>query len=348
MRHSDFESLPVLGAGIGLRKPHFKELKKTDLPVGWLEIVPENFMNFGGFPQAMLDLCASRWPIVSHGVNLSIGSVDPLNEEYIDRLKAVLERTKALWFSDHLCFTSVGGEYFHDLLPLPFSHEAADHVVSRVRALKKKIPLPFLLENPSYYVNMPGAEMAEAEFFNKVMEDSDCGMLLDVNNVYVNSKNHTFDPKEFIRRLPLHRVGQIHMAGHFDRGDVIIDTHEGPIIDPVWELYQFTIEAIDRPVSTLIEWDTNVPELAKVVSEAQHAQGIIEKLGLAPSSPDPFSLKYGEGAAKTLSLLKGEGGRRPGEGGLPELVEPVRSPLAERHEASLQRHPPRVLAGEPS
>src|SRR5260370_378724 len=133
----------------GVRKQHVMELKKTDLPVGWLEIVPENFMNFGGFPQAMLDHCASRWPIVSHGVNLSIGSVDPLNEEYVDRLKTVLERTRALWYSDHLCFTSVGGEYFHDLLPLPFSNEAADHVVSGVKQLKKKIPLPFLLENPS-------------------------------------------------------------------------------------------------------------------------------------------------------------------------------------------------------
>jgi len=332
MRHSDFESLPALGAGIGLRKQHFKELKKTELPVGWLEIVPENFMNFGGFPQAMLDLCASRWPIVSHGVNLSIGSTDPLNEDYVARLKAVLERTRALWYSDHLCFTSVGGEYFHDLLPLPFSNEAADHVIARVKQLQKKIPLPFLLENPSYYVKMPGAEMPEADFFNKVMEGADCGMLLDVNNVYVNSKNHGFDPKEFIRQLPLHRVGQIHMAGHFDRGDVVIDTHEGPIIDPVWDLYQFTIKAIGRPVSTLIEWDTNVPALAKVVDEATHAQGIIEKMGLAPSSPNPFSLKYGEGG-KTLSIFKGEGERSPGEGGSEDLIEPLHSPLAERREA---------------
>jgi uncharacterized protein (UPF0276 family) len=311
MKHSDFESLPVLGAGIGLRKQHFHELKTTALPVGWLEIVPENFMNFGGFSQAILDLCARRWPIVSHGVNLSIGSVDPLNEEYVDRLKAVLERTQALWYSDHLCFTSIGGEYFHDLLPLPYSREAADHVVSRVKQLKKKIQLPFLLENPSYYVKMPGAELTEAAFFNKVMEEADCGMLLDVNNVYVNSKNHGFDPKEFIRQLPLHRVGQIHMAGHYDRGDVVIDTHQGPIIDPVWDLYQFTMEAIGRPVSTLIEWDTNVPALAKVVAEATHAQGIVEKLGL-------------EGPSPRLS-------QRPDEG--KDLIEPIRSPLAERREA---------------
>ena len=147
---STLNHLPVLGAGIGLRKQHFRELKKTQLPVGWLEIVPENFMNFGGFPQAILDLCASRWPIVSHGVNLSIGSTDPLNEEYVDRLKAVLERTNAACgYSDHLCFTSVGGEYFHDLLPLPFSNEAADHVVKRVKQLQKKISLArFLLGKP--------------------------------------------------------------------------------------------------------------------------------------------------------------------------------------------------------
>jgi uncharacterized protein (UPF0276 family) len=325
MKHSDFESLPILGAGIGLRKQHFQELKKTDLPVGWLEIVPENFMNFGGFPQAMLDLCARLWPIVSHGVNLSIGSVDSLNEEYVDRLKTVLERTRALWYSDHLCFTSVGGEYFHDLLPLPFSNEAADHVVARVKQLKKKISLPFLLENPSYYVKMPGGEMPEAEFFHKVLEGADCGMLLDVNNVYVNSKNHGFDPKAFIRALPLHRVGQIHMAGHFDRGDVVIDTHEGPIIDPVWDLYRFTIETIGRPVSTLIEWDTNVPPLAQVVAEARHAQGIIEKLGLGFASPVSLPRPPSPLGRGTHEV----------QGEAEWLIDPIRSPLAERREAVL-------------
>src|SRR6266480_2026327 len=311
MPHSDFEQLPVLGAGIGLRKQHFRELLKTNLPVGWLEIIPENFMNFGGYPQTILDWCARHWPIISHGVNLSIGSCDPLNAEYLDRLKTLLQRTHALWFSDHLCFTSIEGEYFHDLIALPFSQEAVDHVITRVKELKKLIDLPFLLENPSYYVKMPGAQMDEADFITRVLEGADCGMLLDVNNVYVNSKNHGYDAKQFIRHLPLHRVGQIHMAGHKDLGDVIVDTHEGPIIDPVWDLYKFTVEEIGRPVSTLIEWDTNVPVLSKVVDEATHAQGIVEKLKLgarSPSSPNPFSLKYGEGGMRTLSLLKGEGG----------------------------------------
>jgi len=310
-RRSDYSSLPALGAGIGLRKEHFQELKTTELPVQWLEIVPENFMNFGGFPQAILDFYARRWPIVSHGVNLSIGSVDPLNEEYLDRLKTVLERTKALWYSDHLCFTSIGGEYFHDLLPLPFSHEAAEHVVRRVKQLKQRIALPFLLENPSYYVPAPGAQMSEADFFNLVLEGADCGLLLDVNNVYVNSRNHGFDAREFIRQLPLHRVGQIHMAGHKDTGRVIIDTHEGPIIDPVWDLYRFTVEEIGRPVSTLIEWDTNIPPLQNVVAEALQAQTIMQQLGLL-SAPS----------------------RRPA---LPPSLEapamPAHSPLAERHEA---------------
>lgn len=275
MPSSDYASLPVLGAGIGLRKQHFRELKKPPARVGWLEVVPENFMNFGGYPLAVLDSCAKRWPIVSHGVNLSIGSVDPLDEEYLERLKALLDRSKALWFSDHLCFTSVGGEYFHDLLPLPFSHEAAEHVVARVKKLKKRIPLPFLLENPSYYVAMPGAQMDEAGFFTRVLEGADCGMLLDVNNVYVNSRNHGFDAKDFIRRLPLDRVAQLHMAGHLDRGDVVIDTHEGPIIDPVWELYEFALGELGRPVSTLIEWDTNVPPLAEVLAEAERARKIL-------------------------------------------------------------------------
>ena len=316
LNHSDYDSLPMLGAGIGLRKQHFRELKTTDLPVSWLEVIPENFMNFGGFPQAMLDLCASRWPIISHGVNLSIGSVDPLNADYLDKLKTLLDRTRALWYSDHLCFTSVDGEYFHDLLALPFNNEAADHVIARVNALKKKIRLPFLLENPSYYVQMPGAQMDEAAFITKILEGADCGMLLDVNNVYVNSKNHGYDAKAFIRRLPLHRVAQIHMAGHQDTGDVIIDTHEGPIIDPVWELYAFTLEAMERPASTLIEWDTNVPALARVVDEALHAQAILDRLFSGKALKDVWT-PYRPTAA----------GRQT------DVRFPARSPLAERHEA---------------
>ena len=324
---SDYSSLPLLGAGIGLRKQHFRELGKTQLPVGWLEIVPENFMNFGGFPQAVLDQVARRWPIISHGVNLSIGSCDALNEEYVDKLQAVLKRTRALWYSDHLCFTSVGGEYFHDLIALPFSNEAVDHVVARVRQLKKKINLPFLLENPSYYVQMPGAQMDEARFITRVLEESDCGMLLDVNNVYVNSRNHGYDAREFIRRLPLGRVAQIHMAGHLDRGDVVIDTHEGPIIDPVWDLYEFTLQEMGRPVSTLIEWDTNVPPLAEVVEEAVHAQGILRKLGFPAI----------ESGAKPLLEKRPpapEDGPSGSEGSLDWAGQPSRSPLAERREAA--------------
>lgn len=316
MPNSDFKSLPFLGAGIGLRKEHFAALREARIPVQWLEIIPENFMNFGGHPQAVLDYCARGWPIVSHGVNLSIGSVDPLNEEYVERLKAVLERTRALWFSDHLCFSSVGGEYFHDLLPLPFSREAADHVAARVKRLSRRIKLPFLLENPSYYVLMPGAEMTEAAFFTRVLEEADCGMLLDVNNVYVNSRNHGFDPKEFIRGLPLDRVAQIHMAGHKDCGDVIVDTHEGPIIDPVWELYRFALEAIGRPVSTLIEWDTDVPPLEKVAEEAVRAQEALSALGFLE---------------KAAVRREARGGTRAEEA---FIAAPKRSPLAERREAA--------------
>jgi hypothetical protein len=244
----------------------------TRSDAGWLEIIPENFMNFGGYPLSVLEQCAKRWPIISHGVNLSIGSIDPLNEEYINKLDALLDRVDALWYSDHLCFTSVGGEYFHDLIALPFTNEAVEHVVKRVRKLKTKIKRPFLLENPSYYVEMPGAEMDEATFVNRVLEEADCGFLLDVNNVYVNAKNHGFNPKDFICKLPLHRVAQIHIAGHKKSGDVIIDTHEGPIIDAVWDLFEFTINEMERPVSTLIEWDTNVPPLADVLAEAKRAE----------------------------------------------------------------------------
>jgi uncharacterized protein (UPF0276 family) len=310
MPSSDFSSLPFLGAGVGLRKEHFRELKSGPHPA-WLEIIPENFMNFGGYPQAVLDYCARRWPMVSHGVNLSIGGTDPLDEEYLERLEALLGRVRALWFSDHLCFTRAGGDYLHDLLPLPFTREAADHAAARVKKLKKKIKLPFLLENPSYYVAMPGADMDEADFFTRVLEEADCGLLLDVNNVYVNARNHGFDPRGFIRRLPLDRVAQIHLAGHEDRGDVVVDTHQGPIIDPVWDLYRFTLEAVGRPVSTLIEWDTAVPPLKDVAAEADRARAVMEKLGLGGAAPRAGA---------------------EGEGDAP--VPPARSPLAERREAA--------------
>jgi uncharacterized protein (UPF0276 family) len=174
------------------------------------------------------------------------------------------------------------------LIALPFSHEAADHVVKRVKQLKNKIQRPFMLENPSYYVKMPGAQMGEADFINDVLERADCGLMLDVNNVYVNSRNHGYDAYEFIRQLPLHRVGQIHMAGHKDNGDTLVDTHEGPIIDPVWKLYEFTMEQIGRPVSTLIEWDTNVPPLERVLEEAAIADKILGRAIVPKSASLPL------------------------------------------------------------
>jgi uncharacterized protein (UPF0276 family) len=294
------------GAGVGLRKEFFRDIFKTKRPIGWLEIIPENFMNFGGYPLHILDECAKRWPVVTHGVNLSIGSVDPLNADYLDKLKILLDRINAPWFSDHLCFTSVGGAYFHDLIALPFSHEAVDHVAARVKKVQKKINRPFLLENPSYYVKMPGAQMEEAAFITNVLEKADCGLMLDVNNVYVNSKNHGYDAKEFMRHLPLHRVAQIHMAGHANNGDTLVDTHEGPIIDPVWDLFEFTIAEIGRPVSTLIEWDTNVPPLKIVLNEADKAAKI---LGLTKpavdeadkDSFDPAGLELGRIPAQMTS-----------------------------------------------
>jgi uncharacterized protein len=277
MRKSDFTSLPYLGAGIGLRKEHFKDILAGKAAVNWLEIIPENFMNFGGQAARTLNLCAQKWPVISHGVNLSIGSIDPLNEEYVDRLQALLDQTCPPWYSDHLCFTSVGGRYLHDLLPLPLSYEAADHVIARVKKLQKKIKRPFLLENISYYVLDPDAQMSEAEFFKRILEKADAGLLLDVNNVYVNSLNHGTDAKDFIRRLPLERVAQIHLAGHKDNGKIVIDTHEGPIIDPVWELFAFTLDLLERPVSTLIEWDTRIPPLEELLKEAGRAQKILDQ-----------------------------------------------------------------------
>ncbi|MCB9535976.1 MAG: DUF692 domain-containing protein [Myxococcales bacterium] len=265
---------PPAGVGIGLRREHFDSILQTERPLDWLEIVPENFIGHGGRAGAVLDACRERWPIGVHGVALSLGGPDPLDLDLLDGLAAVLDRVGATAFTEHLCFARAGGENFYDLLPLPFTRAAVDHVAARVRAARERLGCPILLENVSTYAVMPGAEMSEGAFVTAVLEAADCGLLLDVNNVFVNAHNHGTDPLDDLAALPLERAGRIHLAGHTYVDDLAIDNHGAPVIEPVWALYRAALEAAG-PVPTLIEWDLHVPPLERVLDEADRARALM-------------------------------------------------------------------------
>ena len=270
--------LPTLGAGIGLRREFFDTLPRTTRPLDWVEIVPENFMTLGGRSRAALDACRERWTVLPHGVGLNVGGPDPLDELYLSKLTALIERLDSPFFSDHLCYARLGGVYLHDLLPLPFSLAAVEHVVPRVREVQRRVGRPFLLENPSYYAAMPGGTLDEARFLRTVVEEADCGLLLDVNNVYVNAQNHGYDGRAFIDALPLERVVQVHLAGHELREDgVRIDTHGAPVPDEVWSLYRYLLERMG-PVSTLVEWDNAIPSLEAVLDQADSARAALQEV----------------------------------------------------------------------
>lgn len=252
--------------GVGLRRPHFDGILENHAGVDFLEIISENFMNFGGRPRAVLERVRERFPIVMHGVSLSVGSLAPFNPRYLDRLERLIEWVDPPWFSDHLSWASHAGVQHHDLIPLPFTEEAVRHVVGKIQILQSRFRIPFVLENPSYYVELPGKEMTEAEFVAEVVTRADCGLLLDINNVYVNAVNHGYDPYGFIDAMPRNRVLQYHMAGHDDSGPVLIDSHGAPVIDPVFDLYRHALGRVG-PAWTLLEWDNNIPSLADLLQE---------------------------------------------------------------------------------
>jgi uncharacterized protein (UPF0276 family) len=269
--------LRPLGAGIGLRRVFYEDLPRTERPLDWVEIIPENFLSLGGRSQQTLEACAERWTVLPHGVGLNIGGPDPLDNEYVTGLAALVKRLDAPFFSDHLVYSSLAGIYLHDLFPLPFNEEAVEHVVPRVREAMARVDRPFLLENPSYYAHMPGGTLSEATFLRHVVEQADCGLLLDVNNVYVNAQNHSYDPRAFIDALPLERVVQIHLAGHDRFPDVIIDTHGAPVCDDVWSLCRYVLERTG-PVSTLIEWDQEIPSMEAVLDQADLARAALQEV----------------------------------------------------------------------
>ncbi|RMG09520.1 MAG: DUF692 domain-containing protein [Planctomycetota bacterium] len=267
-------STTLLGAGIGLRREFFEDLLASERRPDWLEIVSENFMGVGGRSRWALEECLGRWPVIPHGVNLNIGGPDPLDEAYLEGLSELVRRTDAPFFSDHFCYSRLGGVYLHELLPLPFNEEVIAHVVPRIRAVRDRVGRPFLLENPSYYEVMPGSTLDEAEVLTRIVEEADCGLLLDVNNVYVNAQNHGYDPVAFLDRLPLERVGYVHLAGHTPEPEAIIDTHGAAVPEPVWDLFAALLERTG-PVSALVEWDHDIPPLDVVLDQADRARALL-------------------------------------------------------------------------
>ena len=269
--------VPFLGYGVGLRREHWDDIFDRTDEVDFLEILTENFLTFGGVRRRILERAAEVFPCVLHGTALSIGSVAPLDTDYLDALGALVKQIRAPWFSDHLCFSSAFGVEYHDLMPLPFTEDALEHVVARTKQVQTYADVPFALENPSYYIEYAHSTMTEAAFVAELCERADCGLLLDVNNVYVNAQNHGYDARAFIDAMPHDRVVQIHMAGHHDRGDVIIDTHGAKAVDPVMELYAYTLERTG-PVSTLFEWDNEVPSLAVLLAENRRCRATGEQV----------------------------------------------------------------------
>ena len=264
-------AVPYLGHGIGLRPKHFPQLWDGTARVDWFEAISENYMVAGGRPLAALEQARALAPVVLHGVSLSIGSTDPLDDVYLGALQALVARVEPAWISDHLCWSGVDGRYAHDLLPLPYTEEALAHVVRRVLAVQERLGRKILLENVSSYLTYTHSTLAEWEFLGAVAERADCGLLLDVNNVYVSAVNHGFDADAYLAGLPAERVGQIHLAGHTDMGAYLFDTHDGPVIEPVWDLYRRAVRRFGR-VSTLVEWDDRIPALDVVCAEAERAR----------------------------------------------------------------------------
>jgi uncharacterized protein (UPF0276 family) len=266
---------PDLGVGVGLRVPHYRHIIETRPVIDFFEIISENFMVAGGKPLFHLERVLESYLVIQHGVSLSIGAPEPPDREYLHKLKQLVRRVKPAWVSDHLCWCGVPGANLHDLLPLPHTEEAIRRVVERAAMVQDFLEVRFALENTSSYMAYTASTMPEWEFVSEIVERADIGLMFDVNNVYVSAYNHGFDPYEYLRSIPHERVVQVHLAGHTNLGKYIIDTHRGQVIDPVWELYAATIE-MTGAVSTLIEWDDEIPTWEVLSQEAALARRVRE------------------------------------------------------------------------
>jgi hypothetical protein len=278
-------NFPDLGIGVGLRTVHFGYILKEKPAVDWFEVLSENFMDTGGRPLHVLDQIAERYPVALHGVSMGIGNTDPLNREHLGKLKALAARTRAHWVSDHLCWTGILGRNTHDLLPMPYTEAALRHTIARVKQTSEILERPLVLENPSSYVEFAASTMPEWEFLARLAVDADCGLLLDVNNVYVSGFNHGFDPETYIDAIPAERVVQYHVAGHTNKGTHIIDTHSDHAVPKVWELYR-RAWARTGPTATLYEWDDDIPEFGILHAEALKARAYRAETPLAGTGTD--------------------------------------------------------------
>ncbi len=279
---------PRLGFGIGLRPPHYPQVVEAcaagrAVGVDWFEVISENFFEPGGNPRRVLRAVRERYPVVMHGVSLSLGSVDPLNEDHVNRLVRLAAEIEPALVSDHLCWGSFGGHYAHDLLPLPYTEEALGHVAARVRRVQDRLGRQILIENVSSYVEFSASVMTEWEFLAALVTKADCGILLDVNNVFVSAHNHGFDAHAFIAGVPVGRVGQIHLAGHSVEGELLLDTHDHAVRAEVWDLYRAVILR-HGPVPTLIEWDDHIPALDRLVAESKTAARIASEAAAVPGT----------------------------------------------------------------
>lgn len=271
--------LPNLGLGVGLRNQHFSYLMRNDPQVDWFEIISENFLDNFGFARHVLEHLAAIRPIVMHGVSMSIGSTDPLNWDYLKDLKTLADFVQPKWISDHLCWTGVANVNTHDLLPLPLTEESLSHVAERVRQVQDFLQRPLILENPSTYLEFKESALSEWEFLSELVKQTGCGLLLDVNNVYVSGYNHGFDPEHYIRNLPHGNIVQLHVAGPTDCGRYLVDTHDQPVPATVWRLYKLAQE-LTGGVSTLLEWDANIPDFPDLVLELKKAEAAVQ--GMIP------------------------------------------------------------------
>ena len=265
--------MPYLGFGLGLRPDYYEEILEQKPDLDWFEILTENYLVPGGKPLYYLDKIREYYSIVMHGVSLSIGSTDPFDKEYLNQLKTLVARVEPAWISDHLCWTGIQGVNVHDLLPIPYTREAIKHIVSRITSIQDFLGRPILIENVSSYLTYKQSEMFEWDFIVEIVKQSGCYILLDVNNIYVSSVNHQFNPLDYINAMPADRVAQIHLAGHSNHGDYIIDTHDAPVIQPVWDLYAAAIARLGK-ISTMIERDDNMPPFKELLAEINHAKQI--------------------------------------------------------------------------
>src|SRR5579872_1470828 len=284
MPANPFNGFTDYGIGIGLRVPHYNHILSEKPTVDWFEIISENFMVDGGLPLKVLDGILEQYRVVQHGVSMYFGSAEPLNREHLKKLKRLVRRTNTPWLSDHLCWGSVDGRYTHDLLPMPYTFAAAKITARKIREACDFLEVPIAVENVSSYAEFHVSEMTEWEFLSEVVERADCGILLDVNNIYVSSVNHEFEPMDYVNAVPAHRVAQIHIAGHSKYEKYILDTHDHPVIDPVWDLYARAIERCGA-TPTLLEWDDHIPTFDEVHNEAKKAERYLNR-----RSGDPVDL----------------------------------------------------------